>query len=63
MTMTLRCSEDEDERGPDCNKWLQELSYNLRSVSSSATVVIKVSLYFSISVSFNMETVGSINSH
>ncbi|KAH0880411.1 hypothetical protein HID58_067805 [Brassica napus] len=25
MTMTLRCSEDEDERGPDCNKWLQEL--------------------------------------
>ncbi|CAN6885641.1 unnamed protein product [Brassica oleracea] len=42
MTMTLRCSEDEDERGPDCNKWLQELSYNLRSVSSSATVVIKV---------------------
>ncbi|KAF3605868.1 hypothetical protein DY000_02050045 [Brassica cretica] len=41
MTMTLRCSEDEDERGPDCNKWLQELSYNLRSVSSSATVVIK----------------------
>nr|VDD45889.1 unnamed protein product [Brassica oleracea] len=42
MTMTLRCSEDEDERGPDCNKWLQELSYNLRSVPSSATVVIKV---------------------
>ncbi|KAF2559101.1 hypothetical protein F2Q68_00017333 [Brassica cretica] len=42
MTMTLRCSEDEDERGPDCNKWLQELSYNLRSVSSSATVVIKL---------------------
>uniref|UniRef100_A0A0D3CIU6 Uncharacterized protein n=1 Tax=Brassica oleracea var. oleracea TaxID=109376 RepID=A0A0D3CIU6_BRAOL len=42
MTMTLRCFEDEDERGPDCNKWLQELSYNLRSVSSSATVVIKV---------------------